>query len=317
MFGFDPSEHFRSIVEEARAVVLAGGTMSPMSDYMQHLFPYLPAERTRTLSCGHVIPKENLLAAPITQFDGVDLDFTYSKRATPAVLDALGKTVIRLARTVQEGMVIFFPSYGYLEEVVRHWKKTKTNAGNSGVRSIYEQLASLKPIFAESRDTNVETLFTSYATCIQKPRSTPTSPSGALLLAVVGGKLSEGINFSDGLARCVAVVGLPFPNAQSTEWKTKLEYIEKSAVSRGQSAAEGKVLAREYYENACMRAVNQSIGRAIRHKGDWAAIVLLEARRREVMTASMAILDIECAFLSAFCTASSSSSAMIQIGDSE
>ena len=33
-----------------------------------------------------------------------------------------------------------------------------------------------------------------------------------------------------------------------------------------------------HYENLCMKAVNQSVGRAIRHKEDYAAILLLDHR---------------------------------------
>jgi hypothetical protein len=34
----------------------------------------------------------------------------------------------------------------------------------------------------------------------------------------------------------------------------------------------------EYYENLCMKAVNQSIGRAVRHARDYASIVLVDQR---------------------------------------
>lgn len=82
------------------------------------------------------------------------------------------------------------------------------------------------------------------------------SSNGALLLAVVGAKLSEGLNFADDLARAVVMVGLPYPNASSPELKERLKYVSNLSKQKGEKEDAGK----ELYENLCMNAVNQSIG---------------------------------------------------------
>lgn len=136
---------------------------------------------------------------------------------------------------------------------------------------MYTSLEALKPIFKESQTTSVDTILSSYASSIIAGR-------GALLLSVVGGKLSEGINFSDRLGRCVILVGLPYPNPHTAELRAKSAYIVEKAVKRGKTVQQGKEEAREFYENKAMRAVNQSVGRAIRHKEDWASILLFDRR---------------------------------------
>jgi len=79
---------------------------------------------------------------------------------------------------------------------------------------------------------------------------------------VVGAKLSEGLNFSDDLARAVIIVGLPFANIGSVELKERMRYVaelERKAVpASGQNI--GRDAGMELYENLCMKAVNQSIG---------------------------------------------------------
>ena len=273
----DPLHHFKDIVEEARAVILAGGTMSPMDDYTRYLFPYLPPERIRTLSCGHIVLESHLCAWPVGNGPtGTALDFTFEKRQHPATVAELGRCVRDLAKTIPDGLVVFFPSYAYLEHVVTAWRAGASGSGRSGLAtdSAWDQILVHKNIFRESKTSSTDDVLRAYAAAIEASAARSTGPQGALLLAVIGGRLSEGINFADRLGRGVAVVGLPFPNARSAEWKARLAHVERQ---QGGGAA-GAAAAREYYENACMRAVNQSIGRAIRHKGDYASIVLLDRR---------------------------------------
>lgn len=107
-------------------------------------------------------------------------------------------------------------------------------------------------------------------TCIlqvdQYQSSGTSAKRGALLFAVVGAKLSEGLNFTDELARAVVLVGLPYANLGSVELKERMKYVSelgKRAV-RPQDATKNagplKDAGQELYENLCMKAVNQSIG---------------------------------------------------------
>ena len=86
-----------------------------------------------------------------------------------------------------------------------------------------------------------------------------------ILVAVMGGRLSEGINFSDDLCRLLVVVGVPFASAS-------LELSERNRWSP------------QYSILAAMRTVNQALGRAVRHSGDFAAMVLLDVRYVELQS---------------------------------
>ncbi|KAJ5358097.1 hypothetical protein N7541_005255 [Penicillium brevicompactum] len=270
----DPTNHFREIAEDARAVILAGGTMSPMSDYVNHLFSYLPSERLGTFSYGHVIPKTNLVAQSLTQgLMGNDFDFTYESRNSEKMIIDLGRTMATFCQVIPDGVVAFFPSYDYLSHVLSVWKKV-----NASGQSTFDLLARKKKILYDSREavTSTDALLQEYTEAIE-------SGSGALLLSIVGGKLSEGINFSDRLGRGVFIVGLPFPNIRSAIWQAKIQYLEEKTYkqatgSEAERKAAGKAAGRDFYENSCMRAVNQCIGRAIRHVNDYAAIIMIDRR---------------------------------------
>uniref|UniRef100_A0A2K5JVB7 Helicase ATP-binding domain-containing protein n=1 Tax=Colobus angolensis palliatus TaxID=336983 RepID=A0A2K5JVB7_COLAP len=264
----NPAVHFAQVVKECRAVVIAGGTMQPVSDFRQQLLACagVEAERVVEFSCGHVIPPDNIL--PLVICSGISnqpLEFTFQKRELPQMMDEAGRILCNLCSVVPGGVVCFFPSYEYLRQVHGHWEKG----------GLLGRLAARKKIFQEPKSTHqVEQVLLAYSRCIQACGQERGGVTGALLLSVVGGKMSEGINFSDNLGRCVVMVGMPFPNIRSPELQEKMAYLDQTLPRAPGQAPPGKNLV----ENLCMKAVNQSIGRAIRHQKDFASIVLLDQR---------------------------------------
>uniref|UniRef100_A0A8C5YP65 Regulator of telomere elongation helicase 1 n=1 Tax=Marmota marmota marmota TaxID=9994 RepID=A0A8C5YP65_MARMA len=100
--------------------------------------------------------------------------------------------------------------------------------------------------------------------------------SGATFLAVCRGKASEGLDFSDTNGRGVVVTGLPYPPRMDPRVVLKMQFLDEM---RSQSGAGGQFLSgQEWYRLQASRAVNQAIGRVIRHRHDYGAVFLCDHR---------------------------------------
>ncbi|KAG7348921.1 DEAD/DEAH box helicase domain protein [Nitzschia inconspicua] len=274
-----------------RAVCLVGGTLQPLGVIMQELVPSvasraIDAERTWqqqkaaltlnpnnndrsrpfppyqlyksdnfwAFTCGHVVDSSHVLLQTVTRVDGTVVDVRHKTRSTPAVCDAIGKAMLRLCQHVPHGVVVFLPSYKYEQILVEAWQR-----GSNSNNSIWKQLHSVtNAVIREPKEASqVESTLNRYS------KAATSSSRGALLLSVVGGKLSEGINFANDLCRCVVVVGMPFADKSDPLLQEKLKLVPHP---------------HEYYRSLCLRAINQSVGRAIRHANDYASVVLMDVR---------------------------------------
>ena len=189
--------------------------MKPMDQYIDHLFKPLgvTSDRLYTFSCGHVIPDSNLLAIGLgVGPNQMTLNYTFQNRNNNSMIEETGKAVANLCNVIPGGIVCFFPSYDFEDIYYKVWHKL----------GIFKTIESKgKKVFREPKKASlVSSILADYSRSISSD-----SKKGALLLCVVGGKMSEGINFSDDLGRGVIVIGLPYPNKNSVELQQKMNYL--------------------------------------------------------------------------------------------
>lgn len=115
-------------------------------------------------------------------------------------------------------------------------------------------------------------------------------------------KASEGLDFADTFGRGVIITGLPFPPRMDPRVILKMKFLDEMSCKKAPgikvsgfskcdvyflyvclmifvNVSFGQYLTgQEWYKQQAFRAVNQAIGRVIRHKEDYGAIFLCDCR---------------------------------------
>ena len=247
-----------------RSILLASGTLAPLPALecdLQLPFAY-------QLENEHIITDDQLLAVVLRSGPSrVKLTSSFEQRENELVRSELGLTLVNLLPKIPQGVLVFFPSYTLLEGCVSAW----TVARDAVRPSLIQSIKAIKKLFIEPKNKNdLPAVMRQYSAACRD------GSAGAVLFAVARGKVSEGIDFTDGLCRAVIVTGIPFPPLKDPRVLLKREYLDGQKQSAGKK---NMLLTRDvWYTQQAARAVNQAIGRVIRHAKDFGAIILLDER---------------------------------------
>ncbi|CAI5715098.1 unnamed protein product [Peronospora destructor] len=267
---------FSDIANQARSVILTSGTLSPMESFAGELGVDFPIR----LEANHVVNmrKQVFIGAVMHGPGNVDLQSTYNNQQDPRYQDSIGHLLLQYSQVIPGGILMFFPSYSLLNKLTTRWKKT----------NLWSEIEQYKTVYSELRNAgkDFDALLEDYKSTITKC-SVVVAPSdndsgapdnqktGAIFLAVYRGKVSEGIDFSNDNARAVLCVGIPFPSVKELQVSLKRKYQdEKSRLNMM------LVNGHTWYQLQAFRALNQALGRCIRHRQDYGAIMLLDSRHR-------------------------------------
>lgn len=99
------------------------------------------------------------------------------------------------------------------------------------------------------------------------------SDKGALLFALVRGRVSEGLDFAHKKCRAVVLIGVPFPCSKDIKVIAKMKYLDTL-----NQVGEKTLTGSQWYMAETIRSINQGIGRLIRTPDDYGTVYLIDAR---------------------------------------
>lgn len=254
---FSPGFGMKQLIDQnVRSIILTSGTLAPLKPLTSELGIPIGVQ----LENPHIVKSNQICVKIMSQGpDGVQLNSNYQNRDNPKYISSLGRTILSFSRVVPDGLLVFFPSYPIMTKCQEMWQ-------NEG---IWSSINNIKPIFVEpQRKDTFNAIISDYYSKISDP-----STRGACFMAVCRGKVSEGLDFADMNGRAVIITGLPFPPLKDPRIILKKKYLEELR-SKDKQFLSGD----EWYSLEATRAVNQAIGRVIRHQNDYGAILLCDCR---------------------------------------
>lgn len=255
----DGSLAFSHLLRSAFRVILSSGTLTPFSQLSRSLG--VPSSMWYCLEGEHVVPEENFVVHVLTRTHPGQhpLHCTFAAFSSDSFFRDLGETILFIAcKSLKKGgAVVMVPNYQVLYKL---WQQIKRILEEFWQRSLgtterdYLLRLSFSRVFQEPRQSaELQDVLNEYKAM--------TLHQLALFIGVYRGKSGEGLDFSDDMARMVFCVGLPFRPITSWAVGAKKRYSGEA-----------------WYVEDAMCAVNQALGRCLRHKEDFGAMVLLDDR---------------------------------------
>ncbi|KAL4435809.1 hypothetical protein ABPG74_015777 [Tetrahymena malaccensis] len=261
----DPSVAFQNIMNESPySIMLTSGTLHPMNSWESELNIKFDVK----LATSHIINIQKSVVGGVVKNgpNKMEMNFSFNNRQNGIkIYEELGQFLIQLSSIVPNGILVCFSSGSLMQLARDAWLESQLN--------IIQRLNAIKDVFFEPR-SNVELSSTMKQYCNAAERD----DRGAIMFCVCRGKISEGIDFTDKLARSVVIVGVPFPPAADTWVVTKMEYLDKKQSQENIDIELKTLNGKEWYFLCTVRALNQAIGRVIRHKDDYGSVYLCDNR---------------------------------------
>lgn len=236
----DASIAMKPIFNRYFSVIITSGTLSPLDlypkilDFHPVVIESLRMTLTRECLCPLVVTRGSDQMPVSTKFD---------MRYDISVMRNYGRMLVELCQVVPDGIVCFFVSYEYMDQIVSKWNDL----------GILREVTRHKLIFIETQDVAETTL------SLSNYRRACDCGRGAVFFSIARGKVAEGIDFDRQYGRCVVMFGIPYQYTLSRILRARLEYLRQNFSIRET----------DYLNFDAIRQAAQCVGRVIRSKGDY------------------------------------------------
>ena len=251
IFCFNPQIQFSDIIKKnPYSIIFTSGTLTPFKIFEDEL----GIKFDITLENEHIVPKEQFQFLIKTDYSEIGkYRFDYNNRDNFEMVKSLGYEINNYCmKTLYGGILVFFPSYAYLNNCIKIWNDTGINLKIKKYKEIYIDSA---------KDKNF----------VSQIKKNPNK--NYIIFSVFRGSSSEGIDFSDDCARVVICIGVPFANRTEKRVRLKIEYLNNiNRINHNLIGGD------EWYVIDAMTAVNQSLGRVLRHKNDYGVMICIDER---------------------------------------